>query len=64
MLLSNNLNIDILVIIFVKRSSGKRVANPEVDGVGTLLESYACPGDIFLYMGEERGVFVPKVVVF
>jgi hypothetical protein len=52
MLLPNDLNIDVLVIILVKRGGGKRVADPEVYGVGALLKSYTSPRYIFLNMGK------------
>lgn len=52
MLFTDNLNVDILVVIFMKGSCGKGVPDPEVDGVGGLLEGYTCPWDVLFYVGE------------
>jgi hypothetical protein len=49
-LLANNLDIYILVVIFVESSGGERVADPQIDSLRDLLESYPCPRDVFFNM--------------
>lgn len=53
MLLTNNLTVDVFVVVLVQRGHASRVAYPEVDCLRVLLESYPRPGDIFVDMGEE-----------
>lgn len=64
MLASPDLDVNVLVVVAVERSGGVRVTQPEIDGVGVLVESYAgkrrsCGGNI----GEEGDVFVAEVVI-
>lgn len=64
MFLSADLDVDVLVVVFVQRSCGACVADPEVDGVGFLVECYTGEGDGGGNVGEEGGVFGVEVVVF
>ena len=63
MLAAEDLHVDVLVVVLVQGGHGARVADPEVDGVGLLLQGNACPGYVALDVAEERGVLVPQVVV-
>lgn len=63
MLLPDDLHVDVLVVVLVQRGRRQRVADPEVDGVGGLLERDACPGDVLLHVREEGCVFVAEIVV-
>ena len=64
MFLSDDLDVDVLVVVFVKGGCGLGVADPEVDGFGVLVECYTGPGNVFLDVREEMSVFVAEVVVF
>ena len=61
---AEDLDVDVLVVVLVQGGGGEGVADPEVDGVGALLEGDASPGDVALDVGEEGGVFTAQVVVF
>ena len=41
----------------------KEFPDPEVDGVGVLLQGYPRPGDVLLDVREQGGIFVAEVVI-
>jgi hypothetical protein len=45
---ADDLAIDVLVVVSMQRRDAARVADPEVDCVGFLLQSDTCPGDVWL----------------
>jgi len=51
-LLAEDLHVYVLVVVLVETRHGERVANPEIDGLGWLLESYPRPRYILLYVAE------------
>lgn len=53
MLLAYDLHVDVLVVVFVQRGDGVRVADPEVDGFGGFLERDSRKGDAGIYVCEE-----------
>ena len=63
MLFTENLHVNIFVVVFVQSGGRVRVSEPEVDGVGILLEGYAGEGDGVGHVGEEGSVFVAEIVV-
>lgn len=64
MFLADDLHVYILVVVFVHCCHGPVVSEPEVDGVGGLLQGDAGPGDVGWDVGKEGGVFGAEVVVF
>lgn len=59
-----DLDVDVLVVVPVERRDGPRVADPQVDGVGVLLQGDPGKGHGALDLVEEGAVLVPQVVVF
>ena len=64
MLLPSDLDVDVLVVVLVKRRDGAVVADPEIHGISVLLQGNARPGDILGDVTVEVGVFVSEVIVF
>ena len=64
MLGSDDLDVDVLVVVFVEGGDGEGVADPEVDGVGLGGERDSGEGDARGHVGGEEGVFRGEVVVF
>lgn len=58
------MDIDVLVVVLVQGGYGPRVANPEVDGVGSCLQCDAREGNVALDMAEKGEVLMAQVVVF
>jgi len=52
MLLAQDLDVDVLVVVFVEGCGGVRVADPEVDGLGGFLEGDSRKGDVGVDVGE------------
>lgn len=50
MFLAQDLDVDVLVVVFVQGRGGLGVADPEVYGFGRLLESYSGEGDVWVDM--------------
>lgn len=63
MLLAYNLNIDVLIVILMQSSGRKRVSDPEIDGIRSLLQSYASPWYIFLNVREDGSILITKIIV-
>lgn len=64
MLLPSDLDVDVLVVVLVKRRDGAVVADPEIHGISVLLQGNARPGDILGDVTVEVGVLVSEVIVF
>lgn len=62
-LLADDLGVDVLVVVPVQGRDGPRVADPEVGGVGVLLEGYPGEGDVSRHVLREGQVLVAEVVV-
>lgn len=58
-----HLDVHVLVVVLVQGRDGARVADPEVDGVGLLLQRDAGEGDVARDVVEEAAVFGAEVVV-
>jgi hypothetical protein len=62
--LTSHLDVEVFVVVFVKGCGRETVAEPEVYSLGYFLEGDAgkryIGGDIL----EQRGIFIPEVVVF
>ena len=63
MLLSDDLAIDVLVIVLVQSCGALRVANPKIDCFRTSTESHSSPWNIFGHVLEERLVFSSEIIV-
>lgn len=60
----DDLDVDVLVVVFVEGGDREGVADPEVDGVGVGGERDSGEGDARGHVGGEKGVFGGEVVVF
>jgi hypothetical protein len=63
-LLASHLNVQVFVVVFVKRGGGETVAEPEVYSLGRFLEGDASKGYVGRDIFEERGVLIAEVIVF
>jgi hypothetical protein len=62
-LLADDLGVDVLVVVLVQGRDGSRVADPEVGGVGVLLEGYPGEGNVSRDIVRQRQVLMAEVVV-
>lgn len=64
MLLTYDLDVDVLHGVTMQGCRGAGVADPEIDCVGIFLEGYPGKGNVSLGVLEERDILVSEVVVF
>jgi hypothetical protein len=62
--LAGYLGVNVLVGVLVQCRDRSRVSDPQVGGVGVLLEGYTGEGDILWDVLGERQILVAEVVVF
>lgn len=63
MFLPQDLDVDVLVVIFVQSGNRVRISDPQVRGVGEAGEGYTGEGDRWRDGRGEEGVFMWKIVV-
>ena len=63
MLEADDLDIDILVIITMQRSDTSTVSQPQIDGIWSMAQSNAGPGDIWLNIHKQRRILVSQIVI-
>lgn len=64
MLLPTHLDIQILVVVLVQCRYRSLITDPEINGIGFLLQCDPSKGDVSRYVFEKTAVLLSQVVVF